>query len=187
MYWLVLQYVMGYSALCRVWWRLCLYSIGSSTELSNGKLLYPIHCILFYMTWIVSHPYGVLHTFLSWVVSQSSNIYCRPSLLSIPSHLASIFYFIPPSVKKAAVCGIESKSKNPAWNSARTDKNGADLEYCFINQALSISNVDTSILPLKPSNASFVDVTLAVTSSHLVDGTFLSTRPYPITRLFPST
>jgi hypothetical protein len=40
------------------------------------------------------------------------------------------------------------------------DKNGVELEYCFIIQALSISNVDISLLPHKPSNTSFVDVTL---------------------------
>jgi hypothetical protein len=91
--------------------------------------------------------------------------YCWPSLLSIPSQF---FYCIAPSVKKAAVFDIDSNSKNPAWNSARTDKNGADLEYCFIYQALSISNVDTSFLPLKPSNASFVDVTLAGDSVSLI-------------------
>ncbi|EFX69102.1 hypothetical protein DAPPUDRAFT_113948 [Daphnia pulex] len=54
------------------------------------------------------------------------------------------------------------------------DKNGVELEYCFIIQALSISNVDISLFPHKPSNTSFVDVTL------VGDSVSLSGWHYPV-------
>jgi hypothetical protein len=89
------------------------------------------------------------------------SIYCRPSLVSIPLHLESIFNSIPPAVKKHAIFGIDCNAKSPAWNSLRADKNGTDLEFCFLNNALSISNVNLNLLSHKPSNTSFVDVTLS--------------------------
>ena len=88
------------------------------------------------------------------------SIYCRPSLPCIPSHLASILDTIPPLVLKAATLGIDCNAKNKSWNSCRTNKIGAELEYCFLDHALSISNVDIALLPNKPLNTSFVDVTL---------------------------
>jgi len=88
------------------------------------------------------------------------SIYCRPSLPCIPSHLASILVDIPSWVIKVAILGIDCNAKNKAWNSGHTNKIGADLEYCFLDYALSISNVDITLLPHKPSNTSFVDVTL---------------------------
>jgi hypothetical protein len=87
------------------------------------------------------------------------SIYCRPSLPCIPSHLASILDTIPPWVIKVATVGIDCNAKNKSWNSCRTNKIGAELEYCFLNHALSISNVDIALLPHKPLNTSFVDVT----------------------------
>ena len=88
------------------------------------------------------------------------SIYCRPSLPCIPSHLASILVDIPSWVKKVATLGIDCNAKNKSWNSGRTNKIGAELEFCFLDHALSISNVDIAQLPHKPLNTSFVDVTL---------------------------
>ncbi|EFX62383.1 hypothetical protein DAPPUDRAFT_270522 [Daphnia pulex] len=64
----------------------------------------------------------------------------KPSLVSIPLHLESIFNSIPPAVKKHAFFGIDCNAKSQAWNSVRSDHIGADLELCFLNNALSVSN-----------------------------------------------
>jgi hypothetical protein len=78
----------------------------------------------------------------------------------IPSHLASILVDISSWVKKVATLGIDCNAKNGSWNSGRTKKIGAELEYCFLDHALSISNVDIALLPHKPLNTSFFDVAL---------------------------
>jgi hypothetical protein len=52
-------------------------------------------------------------------------------------------------------------AKSQAWNSVRSDHIGVDLELCFLNNALSVTNVNLKLLSHKPSNTSFVDVTLA--------------------------
>jgi hypothetical protein len=78
----------------------------------------------------------------------------------IPSHLASILVDISSWVKKVATLGIDCNAKNASWNSGRTKKIGAELEYCFLDHALSISNVDIALLPHKPLNTSFFDVAL---------------------------
>ena len=88
------------------------------------------------------------------------SIYCRPSLPCITSHLASILYVPSWVIIKVATLGIDCNAKNKSWNSGRTNKIGAELEYCFLDHALSISNVDIALLPHKPSNTSFLDVTL---------------------------
>jgi hypothetical protein len=61
--------------------------------------------------------------------------------------------------------GIDCNSNN----SCRAIKISAELEHCFLDHALSISNVDIALLPHKPLNTSFVDVTLEGDSVSLSD------------------
>jgi hypothetical protein len=70
-------------------------------------------------------------------------------------------------VKKHVIFGIDCNAKSPAWNSVRSDHIGVDLELCFLNNPLSISNVDFNLVSHKLSNTSFVDVTLAGVSASL--------------------
>lgn len=51
-------------------------------------------------------------------------------------------------------------AKSPTRNSLRSYKNGTDLEFCFLDNALSISNLNLNLLSHKPSNTYFFDVRL---------------------------
>ncbi len=106
-----------------------------------------------YQTIAVESSCPILFSFFS--------IYCRPSLVFIPIHFESIFYFIPPAIKKHAIFGIDCNAKSKAWNSVHSHHIGVDRELCFLNNALSVSNVNLTLLSHKPSYTSFVDVTLA--------------------------
>jgi hypothetical protein len=112
------------------------------------------------------------------------SIYCRPSLPCIPSHLASILVDIPSWVIKVAILGIDRAANNKSWNSGRTNKIGAELEYCFLDHALSISNVDIALLPHKQSNTLFVDLTLEGYSVSLGGWHYPSLSDHPFIMFF---
>ena len=101
------------------------------------------------------------------------SLYCRPSLGSIPAHVRALLNYIPPFSKQYIILSGDVNAKNKVWNSARTDDCGLELEHIFRESRLSIANVDLISLPYKPSNTSFLDVTVVGDRVSLSNWSFL--------------
>lgn len=111
------------------------------------------------------------------------SIYCRPSMPSIPAFFSSILALIPPNLKRFSIFGCDANAKNKIWNSPRTNNAGLELEHIFRQNALSVANVDCSVLSHKPSNTQFLDISLvgdlvSLSNWHFPSLPSLSDHPY---------
>ena len=111
------------------------------------------------------------------------SIYCRPSMPSIPAFFSSILASITPNLKRFSIFGCDANAKNKIWNSPRTDNAGLELEHIFRSNALSVANVDYSVLSHKPSNTQFLDISLvgdqiSLSNWHFPSLPSLSDHPY---------
>ena len=101
------------------------------------------------------------------------SLYCRHSLGSIPSYVHVVLNSIPPILKPTIILGGDVNARNKIWNSSRTDDCGLELKHLFRENSLSLSNIDVNLLPYKPTNTSFLDVTAVGDRVRLSDRMFL--------------